>query len=74
MVVADMVLIILGFAALIFASIHDLKTREVPDWLSYSLIVTGFGIRIIHSLIFQDYWYLGYGFIGFVGIHFAGYN
>lgn len=65
MVVTDALLAIFGFVALIFASVHDVKTREVPDWLSYSLIVSGFGIRIFHSLVFSDFWYLLYGLIGF---------
>lgn len=65
MIVTDSLLIILGFAALVFASVNDIKTREVPDWLSYSLIIAGFGVRIFHSLIFSDLWYLLYGLIGF---------
>lgn len=65
MVVADALLAVFGFVALIFASIHDFKTREVPDWLSYSLIVAGFSTRIFHSLVFWDWWYLLYGLIGF---------
>ena len=65
MISTDILLMILGLAALIFASINDIKTREVPDWLSYSLIVSGFGIRIFHSMIFNDFWYLLNGMIGF---------
>ncbi|MBU4502124.1 MAG: A24 family peptidase [Nanoarchaeota archaeon] len=66
MILSDMLLMIIGFVALIFASVHDLKTREVPDWLSYSLIISGFGIRLIYSLLFLDFWYIGYGLIGFI--------
>lgn len=62
---ADIVLMIVGLVALIFASLTDLKTREVPDWLNYGLIASGFGIRLLHSVTFGDWWYLLYGLIGF---------
>ncbi len=65
MIIADALLIVMGFIALVFASVNDIKTREVPDWLSYSLIISGFGVRIFYSLVFQDFWYLLYGLIGF---------
>lgn len=65
MIVADSLLMVLGFTALSFASVHDFRTREVPDWLSYGLIISCFGVRIFHSLVFNDLWYLLYGLIGF---------
>lgn len=65
MFVADVILVVLGFVALVFASVNDVRTREVPDWLSYGLIVSGFGVRVFHSLVFSDIWYLLYGLIGF---------
>ena len=36
--VLDVILIILALIVLLIASYTDLKTREVPDWLNYSLI------------------------------------
>lgn len=65
MIVADAFLAIIGLTALIFASVNDIKTREVPDWLNYGLIVSAFAVRVFHSLIFSDFWYLLYGLIGF---------
>jgi Flp pilus assembly protein protease CpaA len=65
MIVADALLMVLGFTALVFSSVNDIKTREVPDWLSYGLIVSCFGVRIFHALIFSDLWYLLDGLIGF---------
>lgn len=50
---------------MIIASIHDIRTREVPDWLNYSLIFGGFGIRLLYSLITSDWWFLLYGVAGF---------
>lgn len=48
------------------ASLFDIKRREVPDWLNFSLIFAGLGLRGIYSLITWDYWYIVYGIIGFV--------
>lgn len=60
--------LIIGVAlfALIFASITDLKTREVPDFLSYSLMSAGIGINIIFTLVYWDYAYILYSILGFV--------
>lgn len=40
----------LAFSALVVASYVDLKTREVPDWISYGLMFAGIGTRIIYSV------------------------
>jgi Flp pilus assembly protein protease CpaA len=51
--------------ALIIASATDLKKREVPDWLNFSLIPLGLGIRLIWSLTTNDYSFIISGLIGF---------
>lgn len=61
---------IIGFVALVFASVVDIKIREVPNWLSYSLIVIGLGVRLIYSLMISDFSYIIYGLVGF-GVFFA---
>ncbi len=38
-----------AFAALLIASYTDIRTREVPDWLNYGLILGALGIRAIFS-------------------------
>ncbi len=40
------------FLGLVLGSITDLKKREVPDLLNFGLIVLGFGIASITSLVF----------------------
>ncbi|MEK6948207.1 MAG: A24 family peptidase [Nanoarchaeota archaeon] len=62
-------LIVVALIYLIFASITDIKTREVPNWLNYSLIAIGLGSRAIYSIITNDRSYLLYGLIG-LGIFF----
>ena len=42
----------IAFFALLIASYTDLRTREVPDWLNFGLIGTGFGINLLFSIIF----------------------
>ncbi len=46
---------IIIFAALILGSITDLKKREVPDTLNYSLIALGITINLALSIIRSDY-------------------
>lgn len=51
---------------LIFATVTDIKKREVPDWLSYSLVVIGLGSRLIYSIIMKDISYILWGLLGFL--------
>ena len=45
--------IFLSMLALIwiaFASIHDIRTRTVPNWISFSLVIFAMGFRFFYSL------------------------
>jgi len=67
----DYILVLIALIYLIFASVSDIKTREVPDWLSYSLIITGLGLRAFYSIESKEIMYFLYGLIGggiFLGI------
>ena len=66
----DYILVVIGVVGLIFASICDIKTREVPDWLSYSLILSGLSLRGIYSLNIWDFSYFLNGLVGF-GVFFG---
>lgn len=66
----DILLLSLAFVILFTASITDLKTREVPDWLSYGAITAGILIRLGYSVYFWDYSYIAYGITG--GVVFFG--
>ena len=50
---------------LIFATVSDIKKREVPDWLNYSLVAIGLGSRLVYSFIMQDFSFILYGLLGF---------
>lgn len=62
---ADIILVAVGIAWVCAAAVFDIKTREVPDWLSFSMISLGLGIRIIYSAIFSDWLFFLYGLAGF---------
>jgi Flp pilus assembly protein protease CpaA len=68
--VIDIILVCIGFIALIIGSCTDIKTREVPDWLNFALIACALGLRLIYSILSFDFSYFLYGLLGF-GIFFA---
>lgn len=43
-----------AFLALLVGSVTDLKTREVPDWINYGLIISGIGLNLLFSAIYSD--------------------
>ena len=54
-----------------FAVIQDLKSREVANWLSFSLIIFALGFRFFYSLfVGEDFSFFYQGLIG-LGIFFA---
>jgi len=56
----DIFLITIAILGLIIATISDIKTREIPDWLNYSLIITAIAARLIYSILSQDFQPLAY--------------
>ncbi len=62
-------LVVLGILWLTFASVSDLKFKEVPNWLCFSLIVFGLGVRFFYSLFSNDFNFLYQGIFG-LGIFF----
>jgi len=64
-------LIVLGGIWIIFATIQDLKKREVANWLNFSLIIFAVGARFFYSLFMNDNFNFFYqGMIG-LGIFFV---
>ncbi len=45
----NLILILITFVVLFIASYTDIRTREVPDWLSYSLLFGALGVRMLAS-------------------------
>lgn len=52
------ILVVVTLLGLITASVTDIRTREVPDWLSYGLIITGVGLNLLFAFIYSDYWFI----------------
>lgn len=58
-------MILLGLIWIIFASVQDLKSREVSNWLNFSLVVFALGIRFFYSLFeANDFVFFYQGLIG----------
>jgi len=59
-------LIVLALVWVIFATIQDIRTREVANWLSFSLIIFALGFRFFYSLFSEA----GFGFFyqGLIGL------
>lgn len=59
-------LFFLALVWLVFASIQDLKTREVANWLNFSLIAFGLSYRVFYSLWSGNSEFFVLGLIGFL--------
>jgi Flp pilus assembly protein protease CpaA len=60
----EILLIGLAIIWVIFASIEDLRKREVENWVSFSLIAFALGIRFFFSLFSRDFSFFYMGIIG----------
>jgi prepilin peptidase CpaA len=60
----ELILISVILVGLLIGTLSDIKTREVPDWVSYSLICLGLGLRLIYSLYYSEFAYIIEGIIG----------
>src|SRR3989338_1413947 len=56
---------ILCFFGLLLGSLTDLKTREVPDLVNFGLLITGFCLSFLASLVFWDSSYFISSLLGF---------
>jgi Flp pilus assembly protein protease CpaA len=57
-------LFIVAFIALVFAVVQDLRTREIANWLNFSLLSIGLAYRGFYGLINNDLNFFVYGLIG----------
>jgi Flp pilus assembly protein protease CpaA len=60
----DNIIYTVCLGGLIIASITDLKTREVPDWLNFSMIASGLGLNLLFSVLLTDYRYIINSIVG----------
>jgi len=62
-------LIVLALVWIAFATFQDLRTREVANWLNFSLIIIALGFRLFYSLFSESFGFFYQGLIG-LGIFF----
>lgn len=63
-------LVVLALAWIIFASIQDLRKREVSNWLNFSLIAFALSFRLFYSLFSESWQFFFQGLMG-LGIFFV---
>src|SRR3989344_8523238 len=51
---------------IIVAAMFDIKTKEVPDWLSFSLIAIGVFSNLLYSLVINEWSFIIYSLTGLV--------
>ena len=44
----------IALSALAIGSITDIRTREVPDWVNYGLIISGISLNLLFSAIYSN--------------------
>ncbi|MEK6919200.1 MAG: prepilin peptidase [Nanoarchaeota archaeon] len=59
-------LIIIGFLWVITATIFDIKTKEVPNWLNFTLIIVTITYRLLYSITTNNYGIVISGIIGLI--------
>lgn len=59
-------LFLLALLWLIVATVQDVRTTEIADWLTFSLIGVGFSYRLVYALVTQNQSFFWWGFLGFV--------
>ena len=62
----DIIIYTTCIIGLIIAAVTDIKTREVPDWLNFSLITAGIGLNLLFTVILHDYKYILNSIAGFL--------
>ena len=62
----DIILIIGVLLALLYGSYTDFKIREVPDWVSYGLILLGLSGRLLIGILSGEWLEFGYEIAWFV--------
>lgn len=66
------ILMLIALIGLIIASYTDIRTREVPDWLNFSLIGIALGLRLLYAVVGKDINILLYGVYGFIAFLIVG--
>ncbi len=63
--IADVLLISISFLWIMYASITDLKKREIPNWVSFTLLPIALVIRALVAIIEKQPTYFLYALVAF---------
>jgi len=67
------VLFIFAFIWIAFAVVSDLKKREIPNWLNFSIVIFVLGFRFFYSLFSgEGFSFFYYGLLGFFVFYLLG--
>ena len=61
-----LIVAIVCLIGLVIGTITDIKTREVPDWINYSLIAAGIGLNLIFSIVYWEWSFIANSLAGFL--------
>jgi len=64
--IIDLFLLIIGFLGISIASISDIKTQEVPDFVTYSMIFSGLSLRALHAFTYNELSYFTFALINLI--------
>lgn len=59
------ILSILALSALIIAAFFDIKTKEIPNWLTYTFISLAITINLLYSILQNNYEFILKSILGF---------
>ncbi len=59
-------LYLLGFIAIIFAVVQDLRSREIANWLTFSLVAFVLAYRAIYAIYSNNFMFFMYGLYGVI--------
>jgi len=57
-------LVVLGFAGIVAAIIQDFRSREVANWLNFTLLASALAFRGFYSALSEEYMFLVFGLVG----------
>jgi len=69
----NVLILAMCLVALVIGAVLDIKTREIPDWVSYGLIIFGLGFHLIYALVTWDWMFMLSGLAGFLAFVAIGY-
>jgi Flp pilus assembly protein protease CpaA len=71
--IREILIIIVAFFYLIIGSIEDIKTREIMDYSNFSLVIIGFILNLMFSLIYNNWFILLQSILGFIAFFIIAY-